>query len=458
MSSTSGCPVSAPAPSPVGVWVSCTGEALAPNATDVHCTYTGTGDTWHGSLCNGLPVGKGTYVYESTQLQVRSTVHNSMGSLMFNGEGSMKWPDGSRFDGDLKNSRFDGSGTCAWANGERYAGAWRGGQRHGFGQLQSWNKSVLQSTAIEGKVNSMVYEGEWENDLMHGNGLVQYYGMPEEECSASDDAEKAEGAGAKHGQLLRRFRGWFERGFPRNGELQTESEDFSSVEFDGFTQALDFATWYWTPDETQDHKTSSSGTRLVDLEARGEEFRAALYHCRISMPTLPPHVMGIQRVENGDRRVMYDLQVRHVKNKVMKPPRSMPWTHTMEGWGFHAPVSQHAHALVVAMLEFCALAKRAALTRVCMQGSDKTSSSDACVCAGPWQNEQRRGRRCQRRTSLAEHRGRGFHGNAFGQRPRPGVRGRDLLCQGPCVGTQVRGICCAPLTASRCCWWTERRG
>ena len=39
------------------------------------------------------------------------------------------------------------------------------------------NKSVLQSTAIEGKVNSMVYEGEWENNLMHGNGVMEYLSL-----------------------------------------------------------------------------------------------------------------------------------------------------------------------------------------------------------------------------------------------------------------------------------------
>ena len=444
MSSTPSCPVPAPAPAPVDAWVSCTGEALAPDATDVLCTYTGTGDMWRGDLRFRLPYGPGTYVYASTQLKVQGTVYGSMDMLKFDGEGSMEWPDGSRFVGGIQDSRFHGEGKFAWATGEKYDGGWRSGQRHGRGKLESWNKSVLHSTAIEGKVDSMVYEGEWENDLMHGNGLMEYYRLPEEKCSASDDAAKAEGMETKHGRLLRRFRGCFERGFPRNGELQTESEDFASVQFDGFTRVLDFATWYWTPDETPDDESKASGTRLVDLEARGEEFRAAQYQGGISMPTLPPYVIGIQRVENDDRRVMYDLQLRHVKNKVMKPPRSTAWTHTMEGWGFHAPVSRHAHAPVVAMSECRALCRQ--------------SSFDACVRAGPWQNEQRRGRRCQRRTSLAKHRGRGLRGNALGQRPRPGVRGRDLLCQGPCVGTQVRGICCAPLTASRWCWWTERRG
>ena len=119
----------------------------------------------------------------------------------------------------------------------------------------------------------------------------------------------------------------------------------SAGAFDGFTPATDFATWYWTPDT----KSNASGTRLVDLEARGEEFLAALYQGGISMPTLPTYVIGIQRVENDDRRVMYDLQLRHVKNKVDKRQTSTPWTHTMEGWGFHAPVCSHADGEVVAM-------------------------------------------------------------------------------------------------------------
>lgn len=430
MSSTLGCAVPAPAPTPVDAWVSCTGEALAPNATDVLCTHTGTGDTWRGNTRERLPRGKGTYVYANTQLKVEGTICGSMDALKFDGEGSMEWPDGSRYDGDLKDSRFDGQGTFAWANGDRYAGAWRGGQRHGRGKLESWNKSLLQSTAIEGKVNLMVYEGEWENDLMHGNGTMKYYGLPEEKCSAGVDAAMTEETASKHGRLLRRFEGLFKGGFPRKGELQTESEDFAQVHFDGFTPVSDFAAWYWTPDD----ESKAPGTRLVDLEARGEEFRAVKYQCGISMPTVPPYVIGIQRVENDDRRVMYDLQLRHVKNRVKKRRTSTAWTHAMEGWGFHAPVS-HTH-----MLQW--LPCRVERKRV-----------DACVHAGLW-----RRRRCQRRTSLAKHRGRGFCGNALGQRPRPGVWGRDLLCEGPGVGTQVRGICCAPLASSCWCWWTERCG
>ena len=426
MSSTLGCAVVAPAPAPVAAWVSCTGEVLAPNATDVLCTHTGTGDTWRGNMCEGLPRGKGTYVYGNTQLKVEGSICGSMDALKFDGEGSMEWPDGSRYDGDLKDSRFDGQGTFAWANGDRYAGAWRGGQRHGRGKLESFNKSLLQSTAIEGKVNSMVYEGEWENDLMHGNGTMKYYGLPEEKCSAGVDGATTEETASKHGRLLRMFEGCFERGFPRNGGLKTESEDFAQVHFDGFTPVLDFAAWYWTPGETRDDESKAPGTRLVDLEPRGEEFRAAEYQGRITMPTLPAHVISIQRVENDDRRLMHDLQLRYAKNKVKKRQPYTAWGHTMEGWGFHAPVS------FTDMLQLLP----------CRAGRKQV---DACAHAGLWGKQEKRGRRCPRRTSLARHRGRGLYGNALRQRPRPGVWGRDLLCPGPVVGTQVRGRCCAPL-------------
>jgi hypothetical protein len=315
-----------------------------------------------------------------------------MDELKFDGEGSMEWPDGSRYDGDLKDSRFDGQGTYAWANGERYAGAWRSGQRHGWGKLESWNKSLLQSTAIEGKVNSMVYEGEWENDLMHGNGTMKYYGLPEEKSNAVDDAAMREETACKHGRLLRMFEGCFERGFPRKGGLKTESEHFAQVHFDGFTPVSDFAAWYWTPDD----ESKAPGTKLVDLEPRGEEFRAVRYQAEISMPTLPPYVIGIQRVENDDRRVMYDLQLRHVKNRVKKRRTSTAWTHTMEGLAFHAPVP-YTH--MVKLLP-------------CRVGRKQV---DACVHAGLWRTEDQLGGGLQRRPSLAKHSGRGLCGNALGQ-------------------------------------------
>ena len=80
-----------------------------------------------------MPFGEGTYVYAGSMLKVEGTICGSMDALKFDGKGSMEWPDGSRFVGDLQDSRFHGTGKFEWANGERYAGAWRGGERHGWG-------------------------------------------------------------------------------------------------------------------------------------------------------------------------------------------------------------------------------------------------------------------------------------------------------------------------------------
>jgi hypothetical protein len=244
---------------------------------------------------------------------------------------------------------------------------------------------VLQSTAVESKVNSMVYEGEWENDLMHGNGLIKYYGQPEERRSVGEDTEKGEGAGGKHGRVLRTFRGQFEKGFPVQGELKTETEYFASVQYDRFTLPLNFATWYWIPDEN----SNATGTRLVQLEATSEEFKAVLHECRKSMPTLhPSDVVSIERVQNNDLRSMYNLQLRNIEKKVTKPPRSWQWTNTMEGWGFHAPVCRDAHAPVVGMFVCRAVQREKRLTCVCMQGSSvlKNGTGGGVHGAPPWQS------------------------------------------------------------------------
>ena len=287
-----------------------------------------TSDRWRGGLAHGLPSGDGVYIFANSRLQVRGSVHGDAEHLVFSGHGVMIWPDGARYDGELRESKFDGRGIFSWANGDCYEGAWREGQRHGTGTLVSLQTSLLGVFAVEiGKyANEMRYCGEWENDLMHGKGVIEYFEAPEGVCQDGDQAPP-------HGELLRRFEGLFKKGFPTSGSLQTRTEYFEQVHFDGATHAGDFATWYWTGSATGEER----GTSLVDLACVGEEYRAASSRFSKSLPGL--HIASIQRVQNDDRRVIYDLQRRALEKKVTAPPRSRVWNiRTMERWAFHAPV------------------------------------------------------------------------------------------------------------------------
>jgi hypothetical protein len=53
----------------------------------------------------------------------------------------------------------------------------------------------------------------------------------------------------------------------------------------------------------------------------------------------------IQRVQNDEMRLIYDLQRRALEKKVTAPPRSREWNaQTMERWAFHAPGCRAASA------------------------------------------------------------------------------------------------------------------
>ena len=327
----------ATAPAPAHGWVPRGADPPPGDARAHEWRHSETGDTWRGSLRHALPFGEGTYVFANSGLQVQGSVHGDMEHLVFSGRGVMEWPDGSRFGGELHESKFDGCGRFAWANGDIYDGAWRGGQRHGCGTLESWQASLLEVHAVKhGKcAHSMRYKGEWANDLMEGNGVIEYFEAPESTWRQFLHGDQDADVAATHGRLLRRFTGCFKKGFPTIGTLQTEWEDFVEVHFDGATHAGDFATWYWAGSASADAR----GTALVDLDSTGEEFRAASSRFTASMPAPDLQIAKIQRVQNDDRRAMYDLQRRALEKKVTAPPRSMIWnSRTMERWAFHAPV------------------------------------------------------------------------------------------------------------------------
>jgi hypothetical protein len=106
------------------------------------------------------------------------------------------------------------------------------------------------------------------------------------------------------------------------------------VQFDGHTPAGGFAVWYWSGDALSESRKTS----LVDLHCGGEEFQAALAQFSDSALMSSLTIKSIQRVQNDERRLVYDLQRRVLEKKVTAPPRSMRWNpRTMERWAFHAP-------------------------------------------------------------------------------------------------------------------------
>eukprot|EP00993_Chasmostoma_nieuportense_P000294 NODE_1272_length_1571_cov_63.911357_g1201_i0.p1 GENE.NODE_1272_length_1571_cov_63.911357_g1201_i0~~NODE_1272_length_1571_cov_63.911357_g1201_i0.p1 ORF type:complete len:493 (+),score=84.70 NODE_1272_length_1571_cov_63.911357_g1201_i0:64-1479(+) len=90
------------------------------------------GGLYTGDTCNGMPHGKGTFV----------------------------WPNGDSYLGDWVEGLQQGWGVFRWANGDSYAGSWVNDQSHGKGKMFF--------------ANGDIYEGDWVENKMEGFGVLKY--------------------------------------------------------------------------------------------------------------------------------------------------------------------------------------------------------------------------------------------------------------------------------------------
>jgi hypothetical protein len=259
--------------------------------------------------------------------------------LVFIGQASMTWPDGASYDGEMVECRMHGLGKFVFSTGDIYEGSWKNGCRHGTGTMFSWSPALLDLSAVEiGKrAYALRYCGEWQENRMSGKGVVEYFDVPPCSTAAGVPANSAvcdASPGSRRcspkrlpsdRELLRRFEGLFKEGFPTICSLLTcslvpasdSTETFSQVHFAGATQAGKFATWYWTGRDTAEHRGSS----LVELSVDGEEHAlvaSRFFHSMKAVSCIK--IDSIQRVENNDMRVIYDMQLRVIEKKVIRPP------------------------------------------------------------------------------------------------------------------------------------------
>ena len=138
----------------------------------------------------------------------------------YTGRRRMEYPNGDVYDGNWSGGKYDGKGIFLSQSGYRYEGIWRGGKRHGAGRetlpdgmvydgefvdnarhgrgVLKWPKGVggggegeyigeFQEGKRGGRGRQVwrdgdgklyVYEGDWEDDLMHGQGTIWEDGRP----------------------------------------------------------------------------------------------------------------------------------------------------------------------------------------------------------------------------------------------------------------------------------------
>jgi adenylate kinase family enzyme len=233
------------------------------------------GSTYEGGLKDGLFHGHGRRRFANGDKFVGKFVEGSR-------EGSGRYEDakGNVYDGTYsQESRgpragrprtpCHGKGTRKWPNGRTYTGDWNNNEATGRG-IESIPFKVESS---EGQEPSFVdskreYQGSFENGRYHGHGFMQY-----ENGDSYDGAwvgGRREGAGifVWSGKMMA-FEGEFENDMPKYGLIRCEGSVNKQGEMTG--KEIDFTTFY--PGEfklsDQDLPKWRSGLYQIVMEKEG---------------------------------------------------------------------------------------------------------------------------------------------------------------------------------------------
>lgn len=134
----------------------------------------------------------------------------------------VKCEDGTVYEGYLKDGLFHGKGQLRTPEGKLfYSGNFRQGQYHGFGRLIfSFGKAKYQGTFQEGRMtgsgrltqNGYVYQGDIQDGKRHGSGICRWdegaKGFYDGEWE--DDLPHGQGMGHNHEDIL--YEGQWEYG------------------------------------------------------------------------------------------------------------------------------------------------------------------------------------------------------------------------------------------------------
>lgn len=121
-------------------------------------TLTLENGTYTGGVANGKPEGQGTMEYTNGQ-----KYEGEWKDGVRSGKGRCTWPDGGYYDGEWANDAFNGQGTQYLGGSENvnfYVGEFVNNKWEGHGTF-TWTSGV-------------VFEGEWKNGMINGKGMLTY--------------------------------------------------------------------------------------------------------------------------------------------------------------------------------------------------------------------------------------------------------------------------------------------
>jgi hypothetical protein len=168
------------------------------------------GDEYQGELLHDLPHGKGTMKY--TGISQRTYVGDWVNGVR-EGHGSFLFKDGRSYVGEWADDKKHGTGTSTYFNGQVYTGSWRHGKIHGHGVL------VYPDGAV--------YEGRFSAEHKSGKGTIEW---PDGRVfRGSWYANKRQGRGLEEEPDGVKYTGTWDRG-EKHGDFTYEKEGSSRCE------------------------------------------------------------------------------------------------------------------------------------------------------------------------------------------------------------------------------------
>ena len=139
--------------------------------------YYSNGERYDGKWTDNKPHGWGIYYWPDGRRYEGKWTDNKP-----HGWGIYYWPDGRRYEGEWADNKPHGWGIYYWPDGRRYQGKWTDNKSHGWG-IYYWP-------------DGRRYEGDWTDNKPHGQGTMYYSNG--ERYDGKWKADKKYGQGSTH--------------------------------------------------------------------------------------------------------------------------------------------------------------------------------------------------------------------------------------------------------------------
>eukprot|EP01118_Nematostelium_gracile_P006336 TRINITY_DN2038_c0_g1_i1.p1 TRINITY_DN2038_c0_g1~~TRINITY_DN2038_c0_g1_i1.p1 ORF type:complete len:397 (-),score=70.71 TRINITY_DN2038_c0_g1_i1:6-1049(-) len=102
-------------------------------------------------------------IYKSNSIQIHielECVKTGEHLIWGNGNGTIYWRKGEKYQGHYQNYKMDGLGEYTWSDGSKYSGTYKDNQKNGLG--------------TETYPNGSQYTGHWKDDKKNGKGVLTW--------------------------------------------------------------------------------------------------------------------------------------------------------------------------------------------------------------------------------------------------------------------------------------------